>query len=123
MPDLRALGAKVTEFAGFDTFPSPPHCGVITMTSDEVTSLCPVTGQPDWYVVTISYQPRALCLESKTLKLYLHSFRDRGAFCEAFAAQVAADVFAALDPVSVAVEVAQKPRGGVAIVARARIDA
>lgn len=121
MPDLQALGARVTSFGGFDTFPAPPHCGVITMTSDEVTAVCPVTGQPDWYVVSIMYHPRDLCLESKTLKLYLHSFRERGLFCEAFASQVAADVFKALDPEFVAVEVRQKPRGGVAIVARARI--
>ena len=115
---LTALGGANT-FAGLETFPAPPDLADVTMTSDEVTALCPVTGQPDWYVVAIRYRPRARCLESKTLKLYLHTFRERGLFVEAFAAAIARDVGGALRPHTIDVTVTQKARGGVAIIAHA----
>ena len=126
--EFRFLGKGVTEFQGFDTFPTPNNVESVTMTSDEVTALCPITGQPDWYTVTISYVPRkaedgGLCLESKSLKLYLQSYRNEGLFCEAFAGKIADDVFAALGPVSVVVTVDQKPRGGIGIVAKAQKSA
>ena len=50
------------------------------MTSDELTAVCPITAQPDFYVARIVYRPKALCLESKSLKLYLARFRNEGAF-------------------------------------------
>jgi 7-cyano-7-deazaguanine reductase len=87
------------------------------MISKEVTAVCPVTGQPDWYEVEIEYAPDKKCIESKTMKLYLQSFRQEGLFCEAFADKIAEDVFQAILPVSVDVRVTQVPRGGVAIVA------
>ena len=114
-----ALGRKVTAFAGFDTFPKPKNIRVVKCISDEVTANCPVTNQPDWYVVTITYEPNLVCVESKTLKLYLHSYRNKGLFCEAFASKIADDIQAALKPILVHVEVVQKPRGGVSIVASA----
>ena len=81
--------------------------------------MCPVTGQPDIYVATIEYEPDKLCLESKSLKLYLASFRNEGAFCEALAVRIRDDVAEALElpreRVSVALE--QKARGGITIVA------
>src|SRR5208337_3778916 len=87
----------------------------VTMESDEVTSLCPVTGQPDWGTVIIEYAPRGLCIESKSLKLYLWSFREEGIFCEALADRIADDVFAACQPGWCLVTVVQKPRGGIKI--------
>ena len=57
------------------------------MTSDELTATCPITAQPDLYVATIEYEPQALCLESKSLKIYLSRFRTEGAFCEALTVQ------------------------------------
>src|SRR5206468_4185139 len=78
-----ALGQPGSEaFAGIETFPNP---GVshVEMTSDELTAVCPVTGQPDLYVATIEYWPGRLCIESKSLKLYLNAYRDQGAFAEA----------------------------------------
>lgn len=114
-----ALGhAGSGHFAGLESFPNP---GVtrVEMTSDEVTSVCPVTGQPDMYVVTIEYEPVALCLESKSLKLYLMQFRQEGHFCEALAVKVRDDVAAALElpRERVRVSLRQKPRGGITIVA------
>lgn len=113
-----ALGNKVTRFTKFDTFPRPNNCCQVKCSSDEVTANCPVTNQPDWYNVEIDYTPRRVCLESKSLKLYLHSFRNRGLFCEAFAAKIAQDLANALTT-EVVVKVTQKPRGGVSIVATA----
>ncbi|MXX69844.1 MAG: preQ(1) synthase [Gemmatimonadales bacterium] len=85
----------------------------------EFTSLCPKTGQPDFGRVTIDYEPRDRCLESKALKFYLWSFRDEGEFCETLAARIADDVVYAVAPHRVRVEVEQNVRGGIEIVATA----
>jgi 7-cyano-7-deazaguanine reductase len=89
------------------------------MTSDELTAVCPITGQPDLYVATIEYSPGALCLESKSLKLYLNAFRDEGAFCEALAVKMRDDVAEALElpREKVRVSLEQKARGGITITA------
>jgi 7-cyano-7-deazaguanine reductase len=89
------------------------------MESDEVTALCPVTGQPDWYTVRVEYTPKGRCVESKSLKLYLHDFRQVGLFGEELAARVLRDFSAACSPASCSVTVTQKPRGGVSLIAQA----
>jgi 7-cyano-7-deazaguanine reductase len=114
-----ALGHAGSEhYAGLESFANP---GVshVEMTSDELSAMCPVTGQPDLYTCTIEYRPDAHCLESKSLKLYLNRFRDQGAFCEALAVQIRDDVAAALElsPERVHVTLRQKARGGITIVA------
>jgi 7-cyano-7-deazaguanine reductase len=113
-----ALGSGSDAFAGLETFPNPGVARV-EMTSDELTAVCPITNQPDLYVATIEYMPDALCLESKSLKLYLNGFRDEGAFCEALAVRIRDDVAAALGlgPDRVRVTLRQKARGGITIVA------
>jgi 7-cyano-7-deazaguanine reductase len=116
-----ALGHAGSEhYAGLETFPNP---GVtrVEMTSDELTAICPITGQPDFYVATIDYDSAALCLESKSLKLYLARFRNEGAFCEALAVQIRDEAAAALElaPEKVRVTLRQKARGGISIVASA----
>ena len=75
-----------------ECFPAPPTITKVRFSTDEVTSLCPVTGQPDISSVEIEYEPDRLCIESKSLKLYLWSFRDRPVFAEALAAEIAAEV-------------------------------
>ena len=117
--DFVALGHAGSEhYAGLETFPNP---GVVEveLTSDELTAVCPVTGQPDYYVAQIVYEPDELCLESKSLKIYLSRFRDQGAFCEALAVQIRDEVAAALelDRTAVSVSLAQKARGGITITA------
>jgi len=89
------------------------------MTSDELTAVCPITGQPDMYTVTIDYAAKGLCLESKSVKLYLARFRNEGAFCEALAVQIRDDAARVLEliPSDVTVTLRQKPRGGITIVA------
>jgi 7-cyano-7-deazaguanine reductase len=81
--------------------------------------MCPITSQPDFYTATISYRARGLCLESKSLKLYLARFHDQGVFCEALAVQIRDDVAAALELNTAEVNVAlrQKARGGITITA------
>jgi 7-cyano-7-deazaguanine reductase len=105
-------------YAGLETFPNP---GVsrVEMTSDELTAVCPITGQPDLYTATIGYEPLERCLESKSLKLYLMTFRDEGHFCEALAVRIRDDVAPALElPAErVTVTLAQKARGGITITA------
>ena len=103
-----------------ELFPKPAGVEHVTLESDEVTSLCPVTGQPDWSTVIIEYAPDEHCLESKSLKLYLWSFREEGIFCEALADRIAQDVQAACKPHWCSVTVIQKPRGGITITARAK---
>jgi 7-cyano-7-deazaguanine reductase len=102
-----------------DVFELPATVTAVVMSSDEVTSLCAVTGQPDWYTVSIELQGSRLGLESKALKLYLQSFRDEGQFCEQFAARIAGDVKDATHADHVIVNVIQRPRGGVSIHATA----
>jgi 7-cyano-7-deazaguanine reductase len=89
------------------------------MTSDELVAVCPITGQPDLYVATIEYWPQALCLESKSLKLYLSSYRNEGVFCEALAVKIRDDTAEALElPADkVRVTLKQKARGGITITA------
>jgi 7-cyano-7-deazaguanine reductase len=81
--------------------------------------VCPVTGQPDFYLAAIEFQPDALCLESKSLKLYLAGFRNEGVFCEALAVKIRDDVAEALQvrPERVTVTLEQKARGGITITA------
>jgi 7-cyano-7-deazaguanine reductase len=115
-----ALGhAGSDHYAGLETFENPGVARV-EMTSDELVAVCPITNQPDMYVATIEYEPDRLCLESKSLKLYLASFRNEGAFCEALAVRIRDDVAAALGlgPERVTVTLEQKARGGITIVAQ-----
>jgi 7-cyano-7-deazaguanine reductase len=116
-----ALGHAGSEhYAGLETFPSP---GVshVRLVSDELTSICPVTAQPDLYDATIEFWPGELCIESKSLKLYLARFRNEGHFCEALAVRIRDDVAEAvrLPPDRVRVTLVQKARGGITITATA----
>jgi len=118
-PEFKQLGQKGTEFKGFDTFDAPKLTTEVTFKTNEFTSLCPVTGQPDYQTITISYLPGEKCLESKSLKLYLMTFRNRGAFCEALAAEICDALFSALNPKYLSVKINQNPRGGIGITAEA----
>ena len=115
--DFVALGhAGSTAYAGLETFPNP-GVSTVELVSDELTAVCPITGQPDFYTASIEYRPGARCLESKSLKIYLSRFRDEGAFCEALAVRIRDDVAAALQlaAADVRVRLVQKARGGITI--------
>ncbi len=117
--ELVALGhAGSDHYAGLETFPNP-GVSQVEMVSDELVAVCPITGQPDFYLAAIEFQPDALCLESKSLKLYLARFRNEGAVCEALAVRIRDDVAEALQlsPERVTVTLEQKARGGITITA------
>ena len=81
----------------------------------EFTSLCPVTGQPDFGHITMRYVPDKLCLESKSLKLYLFSFRNYGSFHEEVVNRVLDDIVRTVKPRKAVVKGEFNPRGGISI--------
>ena len=118
--NLVALGHPGNEhYAGLETVPNP-GVAAVELRSDELTAVCPITGQPDLYTVSIEYRPGAHIVESKSLKLYLNGFRGEGIFCEALAVRIRDDIAAAVElpPDAVQVTLVQKPRGGITITAR-----
>ncbi len=98
-----------------ETFPNPnPERDYeIAFEAPEFTCLCPMTGQPDFATIRIRYTPDKKCVELKSFKLYLWSYRDEGAFHEAVTNRIADDLIAALDPRSIVVEGDFYPRGGI----------
>src|SRR5574339_173504 len=99
-----------------ETFPNPnPERDYeIRLEAPEFTCLCPKTGQPDFATLRIRYVPDQRCVELKSLKLYLWSFRDEGHFHEAVTNRIASDLVRILDPRSLTVEGAFWVRGGIA---------
>jgi 7-cyano-7-deazaguanine reductase len=99
-----------------DTFANPrPGRGYhVTFECPEFTCVCPMTGQPDFATILIDYVPDRLCVELKSLKLYLWSYRDEGAFHEAVTNQICDDVVAAIAPTSITVTGKFSVRGGIA---------
>lgn len=93
--------------------PSPQRDYEIRFECPEFTCLCPMTGQPDFATIRIRYVPDAKCVELKSLKLYLWSFRNEGAFHEAVTNTMLDDLVAALQPRSLIVEGDFMVRGGI----------
>lgn len=81
----------------------------------EYTSICPVTGQPDFGTIIIKYIPRKLCLESKSLKIYLMSFRNWPTFHEEAVNRIRDDIAGSIKPKKLIVRGEFKPRGGISI--------
>lgn len=95
-----------------------PHVGtnyVITLSCPEFTSICPVTGQPDYAHLVIDYIPKDYIVESKSLKLYLVSFRNHGAFHEDCTIKIAKDLQKLLNPKWLRIGGYWYPRGGIPI--------
>ena len=105
-----------------ETFPNPhPNNDyTIRFQSNEFTTLCPMTGQPDFAQLTVEYQPAELCLESKSLKQYLWSFRDEGHFHEDVTNILLNDMVAACQPRWMIVTGHYNIRGGIDFVITAR---
>jgi 7-cyano-7-deazaguanine reductase len=113
---LTVLGANVRHpIDHVEVFAAPPGVTSVRFTSDELSSICPVTHQPDLSHVVIEYRPDRSCIESKSLKLYLWGFRDRAVFAEALAAELAREVMATASPHEVTVTLTQRPRGGIEV--------
>lgn len=128
--DLQALGASKTTMYHYDlpqaallerflspfAAPESNRCGcvgTIHIACPEFTCLCPITGQPDFATIIIDYQPDQYCVESKSLKLYLGSFRMHGEFHEAGVNRICNDLVALLNPVWLRVKGEFTPRGGI----------
>lgn len=102
--------------ARLETFPSParrPY--TIRFETADFTSLCPVTGQMDFAQIVIDYVPDTLCVESKSLKFYLASFRNERAFNEAVTNRILDDFVAACSPREATVKAEFSARGGIAL--------
>jgi len=93
--------------------PKPERDYLIRFETDEFTCLCPLTGQPDFATITIEYVPDALCVELKSLKLYLWSFRDEGAFHEAVTNRILGDLVEATAPRFMRLTADFNVRGGI----------
>ncbi len=121
--DFNKLGKPMNQPSKeLDTFPTPANVTVVRFTADAVTSFCPVTGQPDFNNVIIEFAPDELCIESKSLKLYLWTFRDEQIFGEGLAGTIAQDIFDAIQPHYCEVTLEQSIRGGLQMTAVARVD-
>ena len=120
---LKTLGQGATAYPHtvspqlLETFPNafPGRRYTVTFRSEEFTSLCPKTGQPDFGTITIRYVPDRLCIESKSLKLYLFSYRDEGTFMETLTHRILDDLTAACQPLEMEVTGAFAARGGITI--------
>ncbi len=98
--------------------PNPGRDYQIEMVCPEFTCLCPRTGQPDFATITIRYVPDRSCVELKSLKLYMWSYRNEGAFHEAVTNKICDDLAAAMKPRKLSVEADFFVRGGIHTVIR-----
>lgn len=124
MTELKSLGSGKTDYhyenadsSLLEVFQNPmthsESSAVVSITAPEFTSLCPITGQPDYATIKILYIPDEYCVESKSLKLYLGSFRMEGMFHEACVNKIATDLWSLLKPMELTVIGEFAPRGGI----------
>jgi len=114
---LTLLGNPAKPARKLETFPNhnPKRDYVVTLQTDEFTCVCPKTGQPDFAKIKIQYIPDKKIVESKSLKLYLWSFRNEGVFHEHITNIILDDLVAALEPRWCKVSAEFAVRGGIAI--------
>jgi 7-cyano-7-deazaguanine reductase len=120
--NLTELGKGGTQpKRSLETFPNrnPERDYLVELETSEFSCLCPKTGQPDFAHIFIRYTPNEKIVESKSLKLYLWTYRDEGVFHEHFANQLLTDLVDALAPKWCRVEVDFNARGGIGIVVTA----
>jgi 7-cyano-7-deazaguanine reductase len=125
-PGLTLLGKSEARLpsspaeARLETFPNPAKRNYrIRFETADFTSLCPVTGQMDFAQITIEYVPAKLCVESKSLKFYLASYRNERAFNEAVTNRILDDFVCACSPREAVVTAEFSARGGIALTVRA----
>ena len=109
-PDVSILEAFPNRYPGRDY--------VIRFEHPEFTSLCPMTGQPDFGCIVVTYAPGEKCVESKSFKLYMGAFRNHGSFMESLTNKIADDLIAVLAPRRLTVEGLFNVRGGTHISVR-----
>jgi 7-cyano-7-deazaguanine reductase len=118
--DAHARAGIDTKLPALETWPNHFPGYEITTRFPEYTSVCPKTGLPDYGTITIQYQPAKLCIELKSLKMYLLAYRSLGIFYENAVNRMLRDVVAAIRPVSCVITGEFTPRGGLttSVVAR-----
>jgi 7-cyano-7-deazaguanine reductase len=128
-PGLTLLGNSEARLPGspaeaqLQTFPNPAKRNYrIRFETADFTSLCPVTGQMDFAQITIEYVPAKLCVESKSLKFYLASYRNARAFNEAVTNRILDDFVRACSPREASVMAEFSARGGIALTVRAEYE-
>jgi 7-cyano-7-deazaguanine reductase len=101
--------------AQFETFPNqyPERDYLVSIRCPEFTSLCPKTGQPDFGALTFDYVPDRLIVELKSLKLYLHAYRNVGIFYEVVVNRILDDFVKAVQPRRLTLTAEFTPRGGI----------
>jgi 7-cyano-7-deazaguanine reductase len=114
--DTHASAGLDAEFPSIDTWANQFPAYEILIDDPEFTSVCPKTGLPDFGRITIRYMPRDLCLELKSLKEYLFTYRDLGIFQENIVNQVLEDVVKACNPIWAKITGDFRPRGGISTV-------
>lgn len=127
LKELTLLGKPQTRLPGspgeakLEVFPNhrPGRKYWITLRTEEFSSLCPVTGQPDAAKILIRYVPAALCVETKSLKFYLASFRNTPSFNEEIVNRILDDLVSALAPAEIHVRGEFAPRGGIQLTTEA----
>ena len=121
IPDaFTALGKHQTTFTKLDVFDRPKHVVEVILTGEELTAFCPITHQPDFYRYEVRYCPVTSCIESKTFKLLIGSFREQAAFAETLASDIAQLVYEATGA-DTDITLTQQVRGGISITAKASI--
>ena len=125
-PRLTLLGRSEVKLpaspaeARLETFPNPSRRDYrIHFETDDFTSVCPITGQPDFASIDIDYVPDRLCIESKSLKFYLASYRNERAFNEAVTNRILDDFVKACAPREAIITAQFSARGGIALTVRA----
>ena len=94
----------------------PWQHGAVHFQTDEFTSMCPITSQPDWATeIHIEFNPLRHTLETKSLKLYLHAFRNYSGFAESINLKILNDIFYVIEPTWISVSMKWKARGGISI--------
>lgn len=115
LAQLKALGSKAQPSRTLEAFPSHGSGMEVTLHCTEFTCVCPLTGQPDFAQIEITYVPDKFIVESKSMKLYLETFRNVGIFHEHLAVDIGQDFVKFIKPKSVSVTVKFNVRGGIAI--------
>ena len=118
LSDLTLLGNTSQPVKKLETFPNhhPGRNYTVTLQTEEFTCVCPMTGQPDYAKIKIQYVPDKKIVESKSLKLYLWSFRNEGVFHEHLTNMILDDLVAALKPRWCKVSAEFAVRGGIGII-------
>jgi 7-cyano-7-deazaguanine reductase len=117
LEDLTILGGESKPGKKLEAFnnKSPGRYYLVTLETSEFTCICPMTGQPDFATIQITYVPDQKILESKSFKLYIWSFREEGAFHEHVINKMLEDLVEALDPHWIKIKGIFNPRGGIGI--------